>query len=610
MKNLASIFLFALFCVGTIHAQGGATGPLEWKISDGVLIISGEGAMPNYSSINVFPPWYDYYNSISSVRIEEGVTSIGNDAFRGSSIYSVTFASSTLRTIGVEAFQNCLNLTSINIPDMVTHISGYAFYACNGLTSVTIGSGVIAIGNYVFSGCTQLPAIEVATDNPYFISDNGILFNMGKTTLMRYPAGKQGSSYTIPDGVTSIYPDAFDSCSELYSIIIPDGVTAIGDWAFTRCSSLHSVTIPNSVTHIGIEVFTGCEKLSTITIPASLTSIGARAFCSCINLSEFNNFSPEPQLLTDAFLYSNPDGCTLRVPAASIKDYQQAEEWKEFKNIVPLEAEISLDIEEIYLLIGTTRTFSATITGDLDIPYFVTWNSSSPSVATVDHTGTVTAVNTGITEIIASVLDNEFTCIVTVVEQGESTIEGTITNSGAENVRVNLYMKPPESDTKRGIVGGYVLLATTVPNGNGEYSFENLPEGTYQIQVEIEDYEPEATDEISLSENKNLTDVNFTVEEGRIMVDADISTGAEELFASELKAYPNPFTDVLHITGMAIETLYAASLRVINTTGTVVHTQTITNPDDTIHLGHLPAGMYIIRFENGRRATVMKVVKQ
>jgi hypothetical protein len=133
--------------------------------------------------------------------------------------------------------------------------------------------------------------------------------------------------------------------------------------------------------------------------------------------------------------------------------------------------------------------------------------------------------------------------------------------------------------------------------------------------VEIEKYESEATDEISLSDDETLTDVDFTVDDG-IIIPNPISTGTEDVFAANLKVYPNPFTDAIHITGI-VETWRistslnerATSLRVINTAGAIVYTRMITHSDETIHLGHLPAGMYIIRLENGRMAKTVKVIK-
>ena len=89
---------------------------------------------------------------------------------------------------------------------------------------------------------------------------------------------------TIPDNVTSIDSNAFQSCSELQSVTIGESVTSIGDQAFQKCSKLKSVTIPDSVTSIGDNAFQSCSELQSVTIPDNVTSLGKSAFFGCITL--------------------------------------------------------------------------------------------------------------------------------------------------------------------------------------------------------------------------------------------------------------------------------------------------------------------------------------
>jgi len=308
------------------------------------------------------------------------------------------------------------------------------------------------------------------------------------------------------------------------------------------------------------------------------------------------------------------------VPAGSIEIYKEADVWKEFINIEAIESEITLNYSEIFLLTGKSALLTATVTDDVFSSDIVVWSSSHPTVAQVDETGELTALVPGSTVITASTFESDATCMVTVIQSGKSSIEGNVTNAGIEKVFVNLYMKPTEDGTKKSkVVGGYVLLASTIPNEDGQYSFDDLPEGVYQVEIVIDDYEPEATSEISLSENKNLTDIDFIldVDEGKIIV-KDVTTGTNEIPDAGIKIYPNPFTDVLRITGevemwraasLLYQTRHATSLHIINVAGTIVHTQMMTNPDETIQLGHLPAGMYILRLENGERTKTVKIIK-
>ena len=223
---------------------------VTWKLTeDGILTISGTGAMIDYGDDKSYrkTPWRDYF--IESVRIDEGVTSIGGWAFTNCVLTSVMIPDS-VTSIACGAFSECRSLASVTIPDSVTSIGGYAFRGCTGLTSVTIPDSVTSIDGYAFSGCTGL------------------------------------TSVTIPDSMTSIGGGAFSGCSGLTSVTIPSSVTSIGGGAFSGCTSLTSVAIPSSVTEIGGSAFSGCTGLTSVTIPDSVTSIDGYAFSGCDSLTD------------------------------------------------------------------------------------------------------------------------------------------------------------------------------------------------------------------------------------------------------------------------------------------------------------------------------------
>ena len=220
---------------------------LTWKLyADGTLNISGKGAMKDYNSDDNPSPVYNNSN-VKKVVIEDGVTSIGDYAFRSCNNLTSIMISNSVTSIGNSAFFYCTSLTSVTIPDNVTSIENYAF-AYTGLKSITIPDSVTNIGNYAFAGCKDLTSI------------------------------------TIPDSVTSIGNYAFYNCSSLTSITIPDSVTSIGTATFSGCKNLTSITIPDSVTSIGNSAFVGCKNLTSITIPDSVTSIGESTFKYCSNL--------------------------------------------------------------------------------------------------------------------------------------------------------------------------------------------------------------------------------------------------------------------------------------------------------------------------------------
>jgi len=152
------------------------------------------------------------------------------------------------------------------------------------VTSITIPSSITSIENYVFYGCLGLTAFSVDSGNIAFSSEDGVLFNKSKTTLIHCSKAKSGS-YIVPSSVTSIGFGAFSFCSKLTNVTIPNSVTSIGDKVFPFCTSLTSIIIPPRVTSMGIAAFQNCTSLASVTVPNSVTSIAFYAFSDCSNLT-------------------------------------------------------------------------------------------------------------------------------------------------------------------------------------------------------------------------------------------------------------------------------------------------------------------------------------
>ena len=177
------------------------------------------------------------------------------------------------------------SITKVVIEEGVTYIGSYAFYYCENLTQIEISSTIESIGLYASSGNRKIESINVNENNKNFSSQDGILFNKDKTTIIQYPSNKSGESYVIPDSVTQIGNIAFEGCFNLKEVTIPNSVISIGHSAFNFCIYLTDIQIPLSVTNIGNYAFDSCVSLETINIPISVTGIGENIFSNCVSLT-------------------------------------------------------------------------------------------------------------------------------------------------------------------------------------------------------------------------------------------------------------------------------------------------------------------------------------
>ena len=212
---------------------------------------------------------YPIANSRTEYVIPNGVTIVGNEAFRG-----------------------CVNLISVTLPDGVTSIGNYTFYNCTNLTSINIPDSVTSIGDNAFSGTKLLDSqIGVKYVDTWIVDCDEDVTTAeimdGTRVIDNYAFYKCTSleSINISESVISIGHHAFYKCTSLTSIVIPDGVTSIDGSAFLECTSLTSINIPNSVTSIKYSTFLKCTSLESINIPNSVTSIGYKAFNGCTNLA-------------------------------------------------------------------------------------------------------------------------------------------------------------------------------------------------------------------------------------------------------------------------------------------------------------------------------------
>ena len=289
-------------------------------------------AIPN-SVVSIGDNAFEDCSGLTSLTIPNSVNSIGKSAFSGCDLTSITVESGNAKYDSrddcnaiIETETNMLVAGSMKtiIPNSVTSIGEGAFSGCS-LTSLTIPNSVTSIGDFAFSGCS-LTSLTIPNS----------VISIGYAAF----SGCSLTSLTIPNSVTNIGEYAFGYCSNLEAITIPNSVTSIGVNTFYRCTSLTSVTLPNSLTSIGGSAFYNCIGLTSITLPNSLTSIGDYAFAYCTSLTEVRSMITEPFEI-GPFCWSDFSASTykipLYVPAGTKEKYESTQGWDRFENIVEMD---------------------------------------------------------------------------------------------------------------------------------------------------------------------------------------------------------------------------------------------------------------------------------
>lgn len=292
-KKLISIVLAALLLVSvfSISFTANAADTKKGKTSGGYITSGdysyylnedGTAEIENYTGTDenlVIPSSLDGHTviritseafwecyEIKTIQIPDSITSIGSDAFSGTGYYE----------------------NEDNWEDGVLYIGKFLIKADNMSGTYTIKSGTTVIADDAFY---ENHENEDYVDSNDYISTHseleGIVIPSSVTYIgdCAFLCCEELKNVTISNGVKSIGTYAFDGCSSLKSITVPDSVTTIDIGAFYDCTDLENATLPNGIKEISEDLFSGCSALNNFNIPSSVTTIGETAFSACSSLN-------------------------------------------------------------------------------------------------------------------------------------------------------------------------------------------------------------------------------------------------------------------------------------------------------------------------------------
>lgn len=280
--------------------------------------------------------------NLQDVDFPDGLTHIGNSAFEGcTSIKSVTipagvkdlrhsFARSGLESVTLKgnpemwnyAFNECENLTEVNLPDNIESINDYAFYGCKSLETITLPESVRSIEGGAFSNCESLKEInhsgkiykvscysfentawEKAQPEGYVCFGDVILYYNGKDA-------KTMEELVVAEGIKGIANGAFADYKNLKKVVFPEGLKAIGAYSF-RSTKVENIVIPESVEFVGYGAFVNCSELTSLDVKGGGV-IEYEAFLNCANLKSCIISGDVDEIGDDAFgKYTTSDGKRL-----------------------------------------------------------------------------------------------------------------------------------------------------------------------------------------------------------------------------------------------------------------------------------------------------------
>lgn len=259
--------------------------------------------------------------TIREITLPESCKAIPRSAFNECQRLAKVNAAGIER-IDNSAFYDCYKLADLDI-SKVTYIGSEAFYNCQNFAPAALSDALQTLGSSAFKGTA---ITEIAVPQTITALENNV-FN----------SCQQLQKVTLPLTLRTIGSSTFQNCSALSEMVVPEAVTTIGDNTFSGCSALSSITLPETLTKIGSYAFSGCSALTELTIPSSVEDFSYSTLQNCSGLLTVKCKAIVPPLATGSFTGGmDLNHCTLYIAPFTIDAYRDAQYWNEFYIMKPL----------------------------------------------------------------------------------------------------------------------------------------------------------------------------------------------------------------------------------------------------------------------------------
>lgn len=305
-----------------------------WKEFGQILEVGDRPAITGVSRIGDL--YYDLHEDMTATLVKHDINknlseSLTIPATVSFDNYGFTYTY-TVNKMEDEAFKDCANLTSVEVPATIDEIPASAFSGCAGLTKVTFPSSLSKIGGAAFNNCSAL------------------------------------KNLALPGSLKEIGASAFSGCKSLTYVSVPAGVEVLPYSCFLECSQLSTILLPEGLKEIGAHAFNLCTALTTITLPESLTKLGDYALTAGENLTSIRSLNETPPTATDATFGSvaSSGKCIVYVPVGSKEAYQKATGWKDFTDIREQGVKERIQVDGLYYQLKEDFTAEVTFEREVD----------------------------------------------------------------------------------------------------------------------------------------------------------------------------------------------------------------------------------------------------
>lgn len=587
---------------------------------------------------------FGWAESLESIILPETLIEIDTGAFYNCSSLKLIEIPDQLTTIRTATFSNCTALESISIPNNITTLESSIFYGCISLDTLYIPSSVVAISNDAFNGYNGY--IKFDEDNQALSYVGDLILNKELTKLIRCPASKTGTCY-IPNTVEEIGVNAFNGCDTLEIIEIPESVKTINIQGINNCSAQFKVDIsnmnfssldgvlynkdqtillrcpalkegilqvPKSVVSIGDLAFVDCLRLLKVEIPMKTSAIPLSSFYNCsaafsVDIDN-NNYSS-----SDSVLYDKNQLILIKVPVSTteLNSIPKTVEYLAANSFYNSKIK-SISIPEGVKSIGNYAFESCSDLSKVELPSTIK-EIGNYAFAYLEKLDSIIIHNT------TPIQNMSYNVFYETDQSCKLLVPFGMKSDYSSIYPWNSFEQIEELKGARFSKNNVLILE---PEEGSEERLSIFSNTTWKIEIEIDadwlslsKYEGEGNTGIRFTatenpNNKNRITYVYLKVEGNLDVKLKIvqsanqtAVSAIDLAKNEMRIYPNPVSDYLHITGLN-ET---SQLQIFDVNAKQIISRNI-QVSEPVSIQHLKKGQYFVIVQNSILKKVFQIQKR